>query len=171
MAWRFAVSGRMKQCDVRHDNKVNRGMAIAETFVARDSDPDFIPGSWVVGMHIPGDAEWEGVKKGDFNGFSIQATVLQKDAVELDIELAGKTFEGQTFEAPNDSDAGLHVHGFTVRFDGSGQFQGGRTSTDEDHWHEILRGSVTERTAGRDAGQKYHVHRYPLLDAIFGRGG
>lgn len=162
MAWRFCASGRTRKCDVRHDNKTDRGQAVVETFVARDPDPDFIPGAWVVGMHIPGDAEWEGVKKGEFNGFSMQARVYQEE-VEIEVDLEGRVFKGDT--QPGGAGEKLHHHGFQVRFDLEGKFLGGETTESigpgPKHKHQIVRGSVTK--AALD-----HTHRYSFLDMLFG---
>ena len=57
----------------RHDGKTDRGLQIVETFIARDDDTLSIPGSWVVGIHVPHPETWEAVKKGDLNGFSMEA--------------------------------------------------------------------------------------------------
>lgn len=161
-AWRYCASGRTQKCDVRHDNKTDRGMAVVETFVARDPDPDFIPGAWVVGMHIPGDAEWAGVQKGEFNGFSMQARVYQEEVV-IDVDLEGRVFKGDT--QPGGRGEELHGHGFQVRFDLEGKFLGGETTESTGpgpkHKHEIVRGSVTK--AALD-----HTHRYSFLDSLFG---
>ena len=60
--------------DSQHDRREN-GSVVVESFIAREGDPTFIPGSWVVGVFVEDDRVWEGVKKGEFNGFSMDAMV------------------------------------------------------------------------------------------------
>ncbi len=33
---------------------------------------DFIPGSWVVGVHVPDESTWNLIKTGELNGFSLE---------------------------------------------------------------------------------------------------
>ncbi len=43
---------------------------VVESFVARDGDPDFAPGAWVLGVQLNEDA-WRHVQDGAWTGFSI----------------------------------------------------------------------------------------------------
>ncbi len=151
MAHRFLLDGRTGKVDLQHDNRVNYGSAVVESFITREDDPLFVPDSWVVGVWIPNDQVWEAVKAGELNGFSIEARVLAKEAeIELDVpeEIQGKTATSHG-----------HSHAFTVRFDEEGRFQGGETDTVDGHSHKIVRGTVTEAADG-------HSHRYSFLEQI-----
>jgi hypothetical protein len=53
MAYRFMAKGEPYRIDKEHDKK-ECGAFVVESFIARENDPDFISGSWVIGVHIPG---------------------------------------------------------------------------------------------------------------------
>jgi len=63
MAYSFMYAGRLGKVDMNHDNTIN-GSMIVESFIARSDDAVFIPGSWVVGMHIPDKEIWGMIKSG-----------------------------------------------------------------------------------------------------------
>jgi|Cruoilmetagenom7_1024161.scaffolds.fasta_scaffold01557_2 hypothetical protein len=150
MAHRFMSKGILEAIDTNHDNELN-GSMIVESFIARVDDPIFISESWVIGMHVPDDDMWLKIKDGEINGFSIEALVhLDERIVELEIP---EVLKGDT------SDVDGHVHKFEVRFDGEGNFVGGKTSLVDGHRHSILRGTVTEETNG-------HTHRYSIAELM-----
>lgn len=43
---------------------------VVESFVARENDPDFTPGAWVLGVQLSEQA-WQSVRSGAWTGFSI----------------------------------------------------------------------------------------------------
>ena len=150
MAHRFMAKGILKAVDTNHDNELN-GSMVVESFIARNDDPIFIPDAWVIGMHVPDDIVWKKIKDGEINGFSMEALVhLDERIVELEIP---EVLKGST------SDVGGHTHEFEVRFDGEGNFVGGRTSLTDGHRHQIHRGTVTEETNG-------HTHRYSIAELM-----
>ena len=69
----FLAAGRTKQIDRQHDNR-RTGADVVESFIAREGDPDFIFGAWVVGIQLLDD-EWQAVKDGEINGFSFEGFV------------------------------------------------------------------------------------------------
>jgi len=70
----------LAQIDTNHDN-VRTGSYVVESFISRKGDPDFkIEGTWVVGVHIPDDDVWEAVKRGEINGFSMEAEVQTRES-------------------------------------------------------------------------------------------
>lgn len=161
-AYRFMANQRLDQIDRMHDGDVSVPEAqVVESFIARSCDDTFIEGAWVVGVHIRNPDVWDAVKRGEFNGFSLEgkATRTEKQ-FELDLpeEITGRT------SVDNE-----HDHGFAVRFGDQGQFLGGETSTDTDptappgalHSHGIQKGTVTERS-----GANPHTHRYSISEAI-----
>lgn len=153
MAWEFIRTGKQTQIDFMHDNEVvdSRKLAIVESFIARKGDPDFIEGAWVVGMHIPDDQFWQKVKKGQINGFSLEAMVsrhTQDVLVDIPPVITGKT-----------SKSDGHEHEFMVEYDTKGNFVGGKTNFVSGHLHEIVAGTHTQTSKG-------HSHRFSSVDAI-----
>lgn len=138
--------------DVEHDNVDILGSKafVVESFIAREGDPDFIPGSWVVGMYIADDALWQRVLDGDINGFSYQASVSFLSAT-LTVEDDGIR---QGYTEPDLTDG--HRHYFMVMVDEDNRPIGGGTDTVNGHSHEITSHTVTGVSAG-------HTHRYNLV--------
>ena len=154
MSYKFMHSLKLKNIDVQHNNRIVPGAGVVESFIARKGDPDFITDAWVVGVHVPDDATWGQIKKGEINGFSIEALVKGTASfLELDIPpvISGRT----------SIDNG-HDHEFFVSYDDEGKFLGGRTDTVDDHFHLIRQGTVTE-----DAHD--HNHRFSHVEAVVGR--
>lgn len=138
--------------DVEHDNKdILGGKAfVVESFIARENDPDFIVGSWVVGMYIADDALWQDVLDGKINGFSYEAVVEFLSAV-IEVEDDG-TRRGITEPSTEDG----HVHHFLVLVGPDNRPTGGGTDVVNGHAHIISGHTVTEEAEG-------HVHRYNLV--------
>lgn len=146
----FAKSGRMRQIDIQHDNTLVEGACVVESFVAREDDPVFIPGSWVVGMYLP-DEVWAKVKKGELNGFSMEAYVV-KEEKEVTLEIP-PVVRGLTSKSED------HTHTFFVTYDDEGKFRGGETDVVNGHSHRILAGTHTEEEGG-------HHHLFSSVDNI-----
>jgi len=152
LAYQFMVSGAIHSFDLQHNEKTEKGLLLVESFIARDNDPDFIPGSWVVAMHVADAKMWARIKAGEFNGFSIQALVY-KDKTDVTVDIPDLV-SGITSEA---SDG--HTHTFSVTFDKNGKFKGGTTSVVNGHSHPILAGTITQRVNG-------HIHRFSAVDSV-----
>jgi hypothetical protein len=152
MAWEFLLSGQTKNVDREHDNRTF-GAGIVESFIARDDDPTFIPGSWVVGIHVPDAMTWSMIKQGYINGVSLDG---EGDRLPRDISL--NMPDWLTGETTTDMN---HSHAFVVRYGSSGEFLGGETDIVEGHKHEIVRGTVTEEADG-------HTHRFSFVEQIDG---
>ena len=151
MAHDFMRSMKLDAVDSQHDNVQVEGCCVIESFIARKGDPDFIEGAWVVGMHVDNDEMWGKIEKGEINGFSIEALVLKTPQdITMDVPpvLAGKT---QKAEA--------HAHDFLVAYNDQGQFLGGKTSVEDNHFHVIKRGTITEEANG-------HTHRFSHVDEM-----
>ena len=151
MAYKFVKDLRLDQVDVQHDNETREGVQIVETFIARKGDPDFIEGSWVVGVHIPDDILWDQVKKGEINGFSVQAKVYA-EAQEVELHMP-PVISGTTSKSED------HVHKFYVGYDSEGKFIGGVTDEVNGHKHLISKGTLTERVLD-------HTHTFCAVDDI-----
>lgn len=153
MAWGFMKKRALHKVDVQH-SQAESGSYIVESFIAREADPLFIPGAWVVGVKIPEPAVWELVKSGELNGFSLDGVGL-RTRTTIEIELP-ELLKGET-----ETVAG-HRHDFTVRFDPAGAFLGGETGSGPDgHVHKIDKGTVTE-----PAGLVPHTHRFSFVEGV-----
>ena len=152
MAHDFLKAKKLDQVDVQHDNNLNEGASIVESFIARKGDPIFLEGAWVVGMHIPDNQTWAKIKKGEINGFSIEALVT-KTPQELELEIP-PVINGKTTKAEDD-----HDHEFFVTFDATGKFMGGRTAITKGHFHTIRAGTATDTEQG-------HNHRFSFIEGF-----
>ena len=151
MAHTFMRKSLGGNIDVQHSQE-RSGAYVVESFIARDDDSVFIPGSWVIGVKVPGPELWAQIKSGELNGFSLDGKAMRVDSVvEIDMPdfLRGKT----------EATAG-HSHSFHVRYDDQGNFLGGMTGPGPDgHVHKILRGTATEDTDG-------HSHRFSFVEGV-----
>ena len=151
MAYNFMRKGLTSNIDTNHSQQPN-GSYIAESFIAREDDPVFIPGSWVIGVKVPDQAVWQMVKSGELNGFSLDGIGVRTPA-NLAIDMP-ELLKGETDKVGN------HNHSFTVKFDDVGNFLGGDTSPGPDgHVHRIVRGTVTEPSLG-------HSHRFSFVEGV-----
>ena len=71
MAHNFLANKKNFEISKSHDGNTDKG-CVVESFIAREGDPDFIPGSWVIGVHIPDVEIWKQVEDGTLTGFSIE---------------------------------------------------------------------------------------------------
>jgi hypothetical protein len=148
MAYEFMRQSKMNNVDLNHSHKL-ADITIVESWIATDDDKVFIPGAWVVGLHIPDPTLWEAVKKGEYNGVSLDGDAERTDkTVMLTIpdRLEGKTMKSED-----------HEHTFSVRYGPHGEFLGGGTNVVNGHSHHIQRGTVTEDAYG-------HSHRFAFQD-------
>jgi hypothetical protein len=152
MAHEFLRKGLVDKIDVGHSREPS-GCYVVESFIARDGDPTFIPGSWVLGVKVPDPSVWAMIKSGELNGFSLDGSGIRVDTV-VDVVIP-EYFEGETAETDG------HTHPFVVSYANDGTFLGGRTVGSSDHYHEIKMGTVTEQ-----AGDPPHVHRFSYLEGV-----
>ena len=148
-AYTFAETGF--GIDIDHDNIDRTGpLLVVESFIAREADPDFIKGSWVVGVLIRDDDIWEGVVSGEINGFSYESLVkFIQVIIDLPID---RVVSGVTEPDIYDD----HVHAYTVILDDDGRVISGGTNKVDGHEHEILVHTSTEIAMS-------HRHRYNIL--------
>lgn len=151
MAHLFMTKMINDSIDTQHDN-VENGSVLVESFVARDNDPDYLPGAWVAGVHVPDEGMWKRVKSGELNGFSFEGMVKGAETV-IEIELPDD-LKGLTSKAEG------HDHTYVVEIDDEGNFLGGRTIEDDSgHIHTITKATVTDATDG-------HTHRFSFTDML-----
>lgn len=142
--------------DMNHDNiDLSDDVHVVESFIARDNDPDFIPGSWVVGMHIANDELWNAVLSGDVNGYSYEAFVRKFD-VEVTVPDERIKY-GETEPDPLDG----HVHGFYVILDDADRPLLGGTTVANNHSHTISSHTFTDSAYG-------HTHIFNYIESLGG---
>ena len=152
-AFGFMVSGF--DLDVDHDNVSRSDLKVVESFIARDDDPDFIPGSWVVGVYVGDDEVWNQIRRGEINGYSWEGYVKTIQA-ELEM-LADVSRYGRT---EKDLDDG-HTHEFVAIVDDNGRVVAGGTTEVNGHSHTIRSHTFTEKSDG-------HSH---IFNIVKGEGG
>jgi hypothetical protein len=154
MAWGFMRKGLTDRIDVQHSQQES-GSYVVESFIARDGDATFIPGSWVIGVKVPDPVIWAQIEKGELNGFSLDGFGFrQKTTIELELPELPELLKGETDHVDG------HKHGFSVHFSEQGAFLGGQTGIAHDgHFHKILRGTVTEEAQG-------HTHRFSFVEGV-----
>lgn len=150
-AYAFAQQGY--GLDIGHDNVDVTGtkLVVVESFIARAGDPDFIEGSWVVGMKILDDETWAQVLAGELNGFSFEAEVFYTD---MTYDSPGtQIISGMTEPDPFDG----HTHTFTVVIGPTLQVISGGTGVTDGHSHTILSHTYTEESDD-------HKHWYQVVE-------
>lgn len=147
MAYNFMKEGRLDKIDIGHNFKES-GCQVVESFIARENDPDFPQGSWVIAVQCT-DEVWQKVKTNELNGFSFAGTAAQKRArvmLEVSKEVIGETKENTDTVLPP------HTHIYVARFNKEGRVIGGCTDTQLNHSHPIKAGTSVEKALG-------HAHR------------
>lgn len=154
-AYEFARRGY--GIDVNHDQKDldEQDVFVCESFIAREGDPDFIPGSWVLGMKILNDELWAQVLAGEINGYSIEA-ICQLLPVTVQ-NLRNRQIAGVTEPDPIDG----HTHEFIVILDALNNPISGGTSEVDGHSHKITSHTVTGKSP--NLWGRLHNHRYQVL--------
>ena len=73
MAHDFMGSLKNQHINKNHSGAMDKG-TVVESFIVRKGDPDFVEGSWVIGVHVPDKEVWKQIIKGELTGFSIEGT-------------------------------------------------------------------------------------------------
>ena len=71
MAHGFMQELRLVNIDKNHDGETDKGVVV-ESFIARESDPDFTAGAWVAAVKVADAGTWAAIEKGEITGFSIE---------------------------------------------------------------------------------------------------
>lgn len=156
MAHQFIASGKMGQIDLFHDNKVVEGCVVVESFIAREGDPTFIEGAWVVGIFIGNEAVWKAVLNGTINGLSVEALTLE-EVVDVTLENTGE-ITGHTTTIHD------HKHSFKVLYGEDGEFLGGVTDVVDGHFHKITVGTITGYAT--DNNKNTHKHKFSFIENV-----
>ena len=73
MAHDFLANKYNSHISEEHDGNEDKG-CIVESFIARNGDPDFIQGAWVIGVYVPDKEVWDKIESGELTGFSLEGT-------------------------------------------------------------------------------------------------
>lgn len=151
-AYGFMINGF--GLDVNHDNlDATHKFRIVESFIAREGDPDFVEGSWVVVSYILDDNMWNDILSGKLNGYSYEALV---SFLPVEINVPDKRdFFGVTLPDLHDG----HTHQFYARLDDNGRVVAGGTTVDNGHAHLISNHTFTDLSADLT-----HRHRFLLYE-------
>ncbi|MEE8150629.1 MAG: XkdF-like putative serine protease domain-containing protein [Nitrosomonadaceae bacterium] len=74
----FMRNRHLGNVDLQHNFEKGYGFVV-ESYIAKDGDPDFIPGTWVVGVKITDDDVWAQVEKGEITGFSLAGSAYLRE--------------------------------------------------------------------------------------------
>jgi hypothetical protein len=153
VAHNFIIRGLVNNVDLEHSGEPS-GNVIAESFfVDCEGHPDgWAQNSWVVGGYIKNDADWEAVKSGRWNGWSMAGDgYFMSLLASVDHPIA---MEGTTELHPAVSEPGVepHFHSLSLQFDDSARLIPGISSIDQGHVHQVLKPTATEMAEG-------HAHR------------
>jgi len=150
MAHDFLAKGWTKNVDIMHNN-IPCGAEIVESFIAKEGDPEFTPGAWVVKVRIPRNSEIaKAIIKGELNGFSLQMRAF-KVPVKVAVSIA-KIVVGTT-EVNTDEETPAHRHDYYIELDDNGNVLFGITDEVLGHKHTISGTVVTDVSEN-------HNHRF-----------
>lgn len=148
----FISLNLQENIDREHDNNLT-GSEIIRTYIALKNDPDNYPeGAWIGECKINSDSDWEAVKQGKINGYSVEISTIKVDvniAAERMIKAVGTT------ELSLDTVLPTHIHQVTIKFDENGKVSGYSCSTALGHSHSITKCTATNQELG-------HSHRLIL---------
>jgi hypothetical protein len=135
--------------DSNHDGR-STGSYMVESWIVKAGDPMFpnprYIGAWALGIKVPNIELWKDIKSGKYAGYSFEA-MARKNFRLVELEVVSEVY-GETEPAEDG-----HTHFFVAVLDDNGRVQGGVTSEDEFHSHQIYSGTATEKTDG-------HSHRF-----------
>jgi hypothetical protein len=139
--------------DLDHDevDVTGTGYIIVESFIARPGDPDFIEGSWVIGVKVIDPLIWQRIMVGDLNGFSFQADVFMQPLL-ITYDNDSWVVTGVTEPHPIDG----HTHTYTVVIGPLNTVISGGTGITDNHAHPITGATITGIADG-------HLHRYQVI--------
>lgn len=141
----YGVDVNHNQLDVKDE-----AVEVVGSFIADETTPEFIKGSWVVVCHILDDDLWQQILDGDIAGYSFEATAAMTPVTIQN--LANREVSGTTEPDPNDG----HTHDFLVILDPLNKPLAGGTGFTNGHAHTITTHTVTDESNG-------HVHRYQVI--------
>lgn len=158
VAHSFLAKGTTDAIDTNHNN-LKSGSRVVESFISKAGDPDFpIPGSWIVGIHVPDPVLWEQIEKGEIGGLSMEVMAHRHmDQPVADRKLKNAKAKGRTYKS------GDHDHEYELEFAADGSIIGGITTEVNGHRHKIRAGKTGVITEEAD-GTNPHRHRFSTVE-------
>jgi hypothetical protein len=98
MMKKYFKENKIHKVNTNHDPKERRdGVYMMESYIVGDRNeskvfPDLPKGSWVATFYVENDEVWDKIKKGEYNGFSLEGYFIEKyeedmiDKLVMDIE-------------------------------------------------------------------------------------
>jgi hypothetical protein len=151
MAYDFMMHKRLDHIDYMH-NCEKSGSLTVESFIAREGDPDFPAGSWVMAVKVFDPSIWSQIKKGEINGFSFygKATPIPKLVpVRVSLRMKGDT------ESSTGGPLPPHSHELEIQFTPDSTLIPTFTKMALGHRHYVFRTTATESEID-------HAHRIVL---------
>lgn len=74
----FMRKMQLANVDLQHNFEKGYGFVV-ESYIAKDGDPDFIPGTWVVGVKVTDNNVWKQIVKGEIAGFSLAGSAFLRE--------------------------------------------------------------------------------------------
>lgn len=147
------VSQRLQKNIDREHNNILTGSEINKTYIALENDPDNYPeGAWIGECKINSDADWEAVKRGEINGYSVEISTLK-----IDVTVSSE----QMVLAKGMSELSLgdvlpeHLHEVILYFDSLGRVIKAEVAESLGHKHTVTKATATDMNLG-------HSHRLIL---------
>lgn len=91
-AHNFLAASRQDCVDVQHDGLNGYGHVV-ESYLAKQGDPLFHPGAWVVGICVTNDAAWAAIERGEITGISLAG---EAELIPVSSDSSSKTQEQQS---------------------------------------------------------------------------
>ena len=148
----FVVGKLQKEVDKEH-NRIPTGSEFIRTYIALENDPEGYPeGAWIGECKIASDEDWDAVKRGDLNGFSVE---IMSYLVEVSVSAQQMVKAYGSTELSTDTVLPEHSHEVVLKFDESGRVIESEVSTVLGHNHTVSRTTATDDSIG-------HSHRILL---------
>lgn len=147
----FMAQSNTHNVDSEHNFKQADNIVV-QSYIAKENDPDgFVPGSWIAVGQIKDDAQWELVKSGKLNGWSMAG---RSDKVPRTVKVTALV--SATLKTDESIKEGVenHVHDMILKFN-DGKVMPTMTSEVLGHSHEVIATTATEEANG-------HSHRFNL---------
>jgi hypothetical protein len=153
MAHEFMLNGRFDCIDVGHD-RVKSGCRVVESFIARQGDPHFAEGEWVLGVRILRDDLWQKVLKGELNGFSFGSNNVPTRTRYV-VDLLQPVVGSGSTEKSEGGPLPPHEHEVIIEFAADSSVVATHTGEALGHTHRVIRATATEQELD-------HSHRLVL---------
>ena len=148
----FVVGKLQKEVDKEH-NRIPTGSEFIRTYIALENDPEGYPeGAWIGECKIASDEDWDAVKRGDLNGFSVE---IMSYLVDVTVSAQQMVKAHGSTELSTDTVLPAHSHEVILKFDESGRVIESDVSVVMGHSHEVSRTTATDDNLG-------HSHRILL---------